>query len=74
MEQQLNSVTEVTPVAQATTKTISKSELTTMVNNGAKKDAIATYYGLNVAQTTKLLKDCNLTIRKFHKPAYLITE
>jgi beta-lactam-binding protein with PASTA domain len=57
-----------------TPKTISKSELTTMVNNGAKKETIATYYGLNVAQTTKLLKDCNLTIRKFHKPSYMIVD
>ena len=74
MEQQLNSVTEVTSVAKTTTtaKAISKAELTAMVDGGAKKEQIASYYGLNAAQTTKLLKSANLTIRKFHKPAFTL--
>lgn len=76
MEQQLNSVTEVTSVVKTTktAKTVSKAELTAMVDAGKKKNAIAEYYGLNVAQTTKLLKDCNLTIRKFHAPAFVIID
>lgn len=76
MEVQLNSVAEATPVAKTTKtiKTVSKAELTAMVDAGKKKDAIAEYYGLNVAQTTKLLKDCNLTIRKFHAPAFILID
>ena len=76
MENQLNTVTEVTPVANTTktAKTVSKAELTAMVDAGHKKDAIASYYNLNVAQTTKLLKSAGLTIRKFHAPSFLLVD
>jgi hypothetical protein len=73
MENQLNTVAEATPVAKSTPKTISKLELTTMVESGSKKEAIASHYGLNIAQTTKLLKSAGLTIRKFHAPAFVLT-
>ena len=74
METNLNSVAEATPVAKTTTtaKSISKAELTAMVDGGAKKEAIASYYGLNTAQTTRLLKSAGLTIRKFHAPAFTL--
>jgi hypothetical protein len=64
------------PVAtvESTVKTISKSALTTMVNEGKKKEEIATFYGLNIAQTTKLLKTASLTIRKFHKPSFTLVD
>lgn len=76
MENQVNSVTEVTPVAKTTTtaKTISKVELASMVESGTKKEAIATYYGLNIAQTTKLLKSAGLKIRKFHAPSFTLVD
>jgi hypothetical protein len=76
MENQLNTVTEVTPVVSTTktAKSISKAELTAMVNDGAKKDAIAQHYGLNTTQTTKLLKSAGLTIRKFHSPSFLLVD
>ena len=76
MEQQLNSVAEATPVVKTTTtaKSISKAELTAMVDAGHKKDAIASYYNLNVAQTTKLLKSAGLTIRKFHAPSFTLVD
>ena len=76
MENQLNTVTEVTPVANTTktAKSISKAELTAMVDAGAKKEAIAQHYGLNTAQTTKLLKSAGLTIRKFHAPAFNLVD
>jgi len=76
MEVQLNSVTEVTPVAQTTTtaKTISKAALAAMVESGSKKEAIAAHYGLNTAQTTKLLKSAGLKIRKFHAPVFLLID
>jgi hypothetical protein len=45
-----------------------------MVESGTKKEAIAAHYGLNVAQTTKLLKSAGLKIRKFHAPAFILTE
>lgn len=76
MEVQLNSVTEVTPVAQTTktAKAISKVELASMVESGTKKEAIAAHYGLNVAQTTKLLKSAGLKIRKFHAPSFTLVD
>jgi len=70
MENQLNNVTKVTKTA----KTVSKAELTAMVDSGSKKEQIAEYYGLNIAQTTKLLKSANLTIRKFHAPAFNLVD
>ena len=74
--EQLNSVTEVTPVAKTTitTKIISKAELTAMVDSGVKREEISSYYGLNTAQTVKLLKSAGLKIRKFHKPAFILGE
>lgn len=55
-------------------KQISKTELTKLVNDGKKKDEIMSYYGLNASQTTKLLKDCNLKIRKFAIPVYTLVD
>ena len=70
MENQTNNVVSTTK----TTKTISKAELTAMVDAGHKKEAIATYYGLNTAQTTNLLKSAGLKIRKFHAPAFSLID
>jgi hypothetical protein len=53
---------------------ISKSELTRLVNEGKKKDEISSYYGLNNAQTTKLLQSAGLKIRKFHKPTFTLVD
>lgn len=53
---------------------ISKAELTNLVNEGKKKDFIASYYGLNNAQTTKLLQSAGLKIRKFHKPTFALVD
>lgn len=55
-------------------KQISKTELTKLVNDGKKKDEIMSYYGLNASQTTKLLKDAGLKIRKFAPPAYSLVD
>lgn len=55
-------------------KQISKTELTKLVNDGKKKDEIMSYYGLNASQTTKLLKDVGLKIRKFAPPAYSLVD
>jgi hypothetical protein len=76
MEDQVNTVTEVTSVAKTTTtaRTISKVELASMVESGTKKEAIAAHYGLNTAQTTKLLKSAGLKIRKFHAPAFTLVD
>ena len=76
MEVQLNSVTEATPVAQTTTtaRTISKAALAAMVESGSKKEQIANHYGLNIAQTTKLLKSAGLKIRKFHAPSFTLVD
>lgn len=57
-----------------TTKAVSKAELTAMVDSGVKKEQIAKYYGLNNAQTTKLLKSAGLKIRKFHAPAFTLVD
>jgi len=70
MENQLNNVVSTTKTA----KTISKAELTAMVDSGVKKDQIAEYYGLTVAQTTKLLKSAELKIRKFHAPVFELVD
>ena len=53
---------------------ISKAELTRLVNEGKKKDEISSYYGLNNAQTTKLLQSAGLKIRKFHKPTFTLVD
>jgi uncharacterized protein (DUF433 family) len=45
-----------------------------MVEAGSKKEEIANHYGLNIAQTTKLLKTAGLTIRKFHKPSFTLVD
>jgi len=45
-----------------------------MVDSGSKKEQIAEYYGLNIAQTTKLLKSAGLKIRKFHQPAFTLVD
>lgn len=72
-----NSTTTPTSTSSTTgveKKQISKAELTKMVNDGKKKDDIATHYGLNASQTTKLLKDAGLKIRKFAIPAYKLVD
>lgn len=55
-------------------KQISKAELTKLVNDGKKKDEIMSHYGLNASQTTKLLKDAGLKIRKFAIPVYKLVD
>ncbi len=70
MENQTNNVASTTKTA----KTVSKAQLTAMVDSGSKKQEIAEYYGLNMAQTTNLLKSVGLKIRKFHAPAFIIVE
>lgn len=69
MELTLNSAQVAT-----TQKTISKSELTTMINNGSKKEDIAKHYGLNNNQTTNLLKSTGLKIKKTQKPAFILVD
>jgi hypothetical protein len=66
----LNNVASTTKTA----RTVSKAELTAMVDSGSKKEQIAEYYGLNIAQTTKLLKSAGLKIRKFHQPAFTLVD
>lgn len=51
---------------------IVKEVLEQQVQEGWKKNALAEHYGLPVAQMTKVLKDCGLTIRKFHAPKYVL--
>ncbi len=53
---------------------VSKAKLTAMVDSGLKKEQIAECFGLNMAQTTKLLKSANLKIRKFHAPAFTLVD
>jgi len=65
---------QITEKQKSGSKIISKSELTNLVEKGLKLEDISNHYGLNQAQTKRLLKDCNLKIRKFHKPAYIITD
>jgi beta-lactam-binding protein with PASTA domain len=66
----LNNVASTTKTA----RTVSKAELTAMVDSGSKKEQIAEYYNLNIAQTTKLLKSAGLKIRKFHQPSFLLVD
>lgn len=51
-------------------KRISLVELTTKVNEGWKKKALAEYYELPVMQMTKVLQMAGLQIRKFHEPKF----
>ncbi len=60
--------------SKKTTTEVSKAKLTAMVDSGLKKEQIAETFGLNMAQTTKLLKSAGLKIRKFHAPAFILTE
>ncbi len=53
---------------------IVKQDLEQKVQEGWKKDALAEHYGLPVTQMTKLLKEAGLTIRKFHKPKYVLVD
>lgn len=57
-----------------TTITIVPSELKKQVEEGMKKDALAAHYGLSISQMGKALKALNLTIRKFHAPAFVFAE
>ena len=50
---------------------INITTLTHQVNElGWKKDQIAAHYELNMTQTTKLLQQAKLQIRKFKRPAF----
>lgn len=53
---------------------VSKAKLAAMVDSGVKKEQIAECFGLNMAQTTKLLKSAGLKIRKFHAPAFTLVD
>lgn len=55
-------------------KQISRAELTALVDMGRKKEYISSHYGLNNAQTTKLLKDAGLKIRKFGSPVFTLID
>ena len=54
------------------TISINVATLTKQVEEGMKKDALAKYYGIPVSQMTAALKQANLKIRKFHKPAFVL--
>ncbi len=60
--------------AKKPTTEVSKAKLTAMVDSGLKKEQIAECFGLNMAQTTKLLKSAGLKIRKFHSPAFTLID
>ncbi len=49
---------------------INIATLTKQVEEGMKKPALATLYGLSQVQMGKALKDAGLKIRKFHAPAF----
>lgn len=49
---------------------IKKSVLAQQVEQGMKKDELATHYGVKVSEMTRILKQANLKIRKFHLPTY----
>lgn len=49
---------------------INIATLTKQVEEGKKKDELATIYGLSVLQMGKALKEAGLKIRKFHAPAF----
>ena len=51
---------------------IKLSELTAYVQEGKKKEDIMEIYGLNSAQVTRLMKEANLTFRKFRRPAFTL--
>lgn len=53
---------------------ISLAEIAKKVEEGWKKPALAEHYGLPVSQMTKILKDANIRIRKFHEPKYTIID
>ncbi len=44
--------------------------LASQVEQGMKKNTLAEYYGLNMAQMGNALKAQGLKIRKFHAPAF----
>lgn len=48
------------------------SELKEKVQNGAKRKALAEYYGISEVQMAKALKSAGLKIRNFHAPAFEI--
>jgi hypothetical protein len=60
--------------SKKTTTEISKAKLAAMVDSGVKKEQIAECFGLNMAQTTKLLKSAGLKIRNFHTPAFTLVD
>ena len=53
---------------------ITKEDLAQKVHEGWKKDALAQHYGLPVTQMTAALKQAGLTIRKFHKPKFVLID
>ena len=50
------------------------SELKEKVQNGAKRKALAEYYGISEVQMAKALKSAGLKIRNFHAPAFEIVD
>ena len=50
------------------------SELREKVQNGAKRKALAEYYGISEVQMAKALKSAGLKIRNFHAPAFEIVD
>ena len=55
---------------EKTTKKVSLKTLKEQVEKGMKKEELAKFYNLPVAQVTKMLKAAGLKIRKFHEPAF----
>jgi hypothetical protein len=53
---------------------IVKSFLAKQVNDGMKKDQLAEYYGLNISEMGRVLKQAGLKIRKFHTPNFELVE
>jgi hypothetical protein len=53
---------------------IVKSFLAKQVNDGMKKDQLADYYGLNISEMGRVLKQAGLKIRKFHTPNFELVE
>jgi len=51
---------------------INLATLTKQVEDGWKKDALASHYGIPVSQMGTALKQAGLKIRKLHKPAFVL--
>jgi|SRR6187402_1356273 len=53
---------------------ITISDLTSKVEAGWKKPALAEHYGLPVSQVTSALQAAGLRIRKFHHPKFILVD